>query len=108
MSAADKMVNLTGESPVLSSVQRIGSYIQLMGRRRLMGKPGSKSLSRKGEQSEGPEHKAKTAAPKRPFVGICRPGVSTGKAVGFQEDMDECTETKPGVWVPSTSEKIGQ
>ena len=30
-----------------------------------MGKPGSKSLSRKGEQSEGPEHKAKTAAPKR-------------------------------------------
>ena len=73
-----------------------------------MGKPGSKSLSRKGEQSEGPEHKAKTAAPKRPFVGICRPGVSTGKAVGFQEDMDECTETKPCVWVPSTSEKIGQ
>ena len=80
MSAADKMVNLTGESPVLPVVHQVGSYIQLMGRCRLMGKPGRKSLSRKGEQSEGPEHKAKTAAPKRPFVGICRPGVSTGKA----------------------------
>ena len=29
-----------------------------------MRKPGSKSLSRKGKQSEGPEHKAKTAVAK--------------------------------------------
>jgi len=71
-----------------------------------MGKPGSKSLSRKGEQSEGPEHKAKTAAPKRVIVGICRPAYISGKAVGFQEEMDVRTEAKPGVGVQAPQKRL--
>jgi hypothetical protein len=106
LGAAGKMVNLTGESPVLSVVHRVGSYIQLMGRKRLMGKPGSKSLSRKGKRSEGPEHKAKTAAPKFPPLVFADLVQSKGKAVGFQEEMDMCTETKPGVGVQAPQKRL--
>lgn len=106
LGAAGEMVNLTGESPVLSVVHRIGSYIQLTGRKRLVGKPGSKSLSRKGKRSEGPEHKAKTAAPKFPSWIFADLVQSMGKAVGIQEEMDMCTEAKSGVGVQALQKRL--
>ena len=44
-----------------------------------MGKPGSKSLLKGGEQSGGPEHKAKTAAPKSPLLADADPVPKGGR-----------------------------
>ena len=60
-----------------------------------MGKPGSKSLSRKGEQSEGPEHKAKTAAPKNPFLVFADLLYRQGRPQGFGKIWIDALKPNP-------------
>ena len=60
-----------------------------------MGKPGSKSLSRKGEQSEGPEHKAKTAAPKRVLLVFADLLTFQGRPKGFRKTWTSALKPIP-------------
>ena len=61
-----------------------------------MGKPGSKSLLKGGEQSGGPEHKAKTAAPKSPLLADADPVPKGGRPLDLGKKMDEAPRLCPG------------